>query len=1034
MKILQNRKIKYLMCLLLLLVFVTALYTIFTYKKSIGILNGLKGVYITDVRDNSAVISWVTSEPTETLLFYSSEELSFFSKFSKESRAHDVRDNIEKGYLVYEVSKKNKYYVHSVQLKNLEPETHYNFAIKEDIFLLGGQYIDEFKTLPVIEEISSPKSAYGKVFNQEGSIISDTLILARLVNNQDTIKSQQISYLMDGRTGWSIDFSNLYNEDLSQIYNEEDSYLELRVVNSSGETKKIIDLNFIRPTVSISVYDNGSERSEVDIKGALIAQGSIGEEICGMNGLGNWSGGSCRCVSGASLNSSTGVCICNSGYLQSGSSCIKYTPPPKKCSGPDRYENSTEICVRSCNNGNWSSYSCTRKAKPIECVNADTKSAHEGVNVCHYVCIEGVWEKGSCEPPKPKDQPQDETKDETFEICTAKGGYSWCICAVDYKHLPNCVSNSLLYSEYLSSCPTYCRKHDPNKDTEDKGENDENECTTPECDLEEEDLIQEDYCLDINFDKEECKRNSLYCEWSGTVCRPKSSSAKWNYRCPDIRNSHQCELLDHCEYKEGSCKNREFDTSGYINVSAAANPEICTGVGEDKHPITQGTNMEDTHVTGSYHVGHSACSVDLAISVGTPLWNGQIEGYSLDENGASNWEENYNCEFGTHSGYGCYVDVKNPNGKVTRYAHLDCDRTVGCSAIYSGASGNSDPGGHLHVEVVAQNREETNNCRQDYNPCNYLPGGCYPCNALHAGTGVSDKTSSVDSDIGFKLEDNLTSKTHAAEESNVLGETDTSNILLDYVEDSSLEEGTYVLMNNGNPRTRSFVKTSNNNIVYFSDDNQNGILDEDESILSQNQLNYRYNVTYSRVADSFELILERGLNLVSFPIIFKKQNGDEIKTAKETLEYLNSEGADVTMIATYRDGVPVVYVNREGKEYGEGDFNILPGEGYFLLSNRRGIFRYSGYKVDGGLEILLQRGWNLVNFYNSNKSYYTAFNLIQQIKNQSIPASALSKWESGRYNTVIDEAGDKYGVDFNVYPNYGYFVRIDGEGGRFIPK
>ncbi len=76
-------------------------------------------------------------------------------------------------------------------------------------------------------------------------------------------------------------------------------------------------------------------------------------------------------------------------------------------------------------------------------------------------------------------------------------------------------------------------------------------------------------------------------------------------------------------------------------------------------------------------------------------------------------------------------------------------------------------------------------------------------------------------------------------------------------------------------------------IIFFSDDNDNGILDENEYILSPAEAQYEYSVSYAKVADSFKLTLTEGFNLVAFPIIFTDANDKEISKASDLIDFLN---------------------------------------------------------------------------------------------------------------------------------------------------
>ena len=116
------------------------------------------------------------------------------------------------------------------------------------------------------------------------------------------------------------------------------------------------------------------------------------------------------------------------------------------------------------------------------------------------------------------------------------------------------------------------------------------------------------------------------------------------------------------------------------------------------------------------------------------------------------------------------------------------------------------------------------------------------------------------------------------------------------------------------------------------------------------------------------------------------------------------------------------------------DVIIRGGGGYFGIALETGFCRCAGNMVEHSVEIYLRTGWNLVNIYNSLKPSYTGFNLLQQMKNASLEATTLSKWEDGRYTSIVDSDGNQYGYDFNVYPTRGYFIKIENGEGKFSPE
>ena len=116
------------------------------------------------------------------------------------------------------------------------------------------------------------------------------------------------------------------------------------------------------------------------------------------------------------------------------------------------------------------------------------------------------------------------------------------------------------------------------------------------------------------------------------------------------------------------------------------------------------------------------------------------------------------------------------------------------------------------------------------------------------------------------------------------------------------------------------------------------------------------------------------------------------------------------------------------------DFNLLPGEGYFVKSLVSSNFILAGKKVDGALPIMVDAGWNLVGIYNSNKDSFTGFEVLRQAKEQGVEAKVISKWESGNYMNLVNANGMEYGIDYKVFPEKGYWIQNEGAKGKYTPQ
>lgn len=1088
--------------ILLIWILITTLIGIVAWQYTLNtkISEGLKGVYITDITDRSAVVSWVTSQPIETELLYSEEKLDSPVKVLKANKGYDRRDLEEVDELEYRLKKRGKYYVHSVLLRDLSPETEYHFAIKNGLFLNKSVYIDFLNTTKEFEQVDSPEIAYGNVMNQDGELISDTLLIFEITNENDDNKSQQVSYVMDGNTGWSVNIKNLLDSNLEQEYiKDTQSYLGMYIINASGETSNIFDYEKVKPAENYSAYDNNHKESDTEVKGlmALACECTTCSPQCPPGGYhfsscdpryncvterstcksrDSCTGEVCETIRGATCYKETTLkqtCVCES--------CTPYCPTNYTFSCPSGWNCTTmnSVCEKydSCTGdrcGTQSGDTCYKpvsKKEECSCPACQPKCpedfhfepCEEGYNcsTAHSTCTQ----KDSCtgqrcgpistQGPicyKETSVKTQEPVEETPESCVKKyddayapgqfQSYFWCTCS--NPAFSGCVGARVLLNSHSSSCRKYCeskqnspvREFSQCKDQknlidkegkliiceygcQDNGEDDDDICKSKPSE------IGQEVDCSIYKDMSSCRWADGDCEWSfaNQICTT-SDSASVN--CSSISSQSVCNSKSICEFKDSKCQ--EINLLNYRRMNEDA--DYCSGVRDKDGNVISISYGPDTIPT---HRGKSQCSIDLN-ATGVNLGN-QIAGFKINPvTKEGEWANGYTCKVASQSelGYGNSIIVKQPDGTEIRYAHL---KYASCDNVITGNSGGYiDPvtgqitpwGYHLHVEVECATPEECASCTGEKNPCRAIAGGCFDCeDTVKAQAIFGEDYSQIQSNNKSFLLSSFISKIKAEE----IEDIDPAIL----IKDLELPDGKYVIKSAAIGKTTDFIKTENNQIVFFEDANRNNKLDNGEAILSPYEAQIAYQVTYEKTADSYELTLQEGYNLVSFPIIFKNDKEEEIKKASELIEYLNNGGANITTIATYAGGQFITYVQREGKEFGD-DFNILPGKGYFVKSLSKGSFLYSGIKVKDGLEILLYEGWNLVNIYNSNVHSYSGFQLLKQMKEQSVGADMVTKWEDGKYTGIVSEEGGDYGIDFKLYQNRGYFVRVKENGGPFTPK
>ncbi len=239
----------------------------------------------------------------------------------------------------------------------------------------------------------------------------------------------------------------------------------------------------------------------------------------------------------------------------------------------------------------------------------------------------------------------------------------------------------------------------------------------------------------------------------------------------------------------------------------------------------------------------------------------------------------------------------------------------------------------------------------------------------------------------------------------------------------ALESGKYVFKYKGKTYYVELAKGTKNRI--FLDENKNGIKDKDEKYLDEVTKVTQLKIGVSAV--KYKYTLEPGYNFVHFPFAFDKPN---LAKASNFLKFLRTQG-NVSMIS-YFDGrwhtldrFALASVDQAGYAQ-DGDFTIVPGRGYVIRN--MGVdpitFTVEGKPIKQVLPVNLIRGWNLVGFYNPNKTY-TASSLVKSMNSTGdLNVVNVTKWQSGRYDGVQQQNDKTYGFDFPILWDVGYFVNV----------
>ncbi len=252
--------------------------------------------------------------------------------------------------------------------------------------------------------------------------------------------------------------------------------------------------------------------------------------------------------------------------------------------------------------------------------------------------------------------------------------------------------------------------------------------------------------------------------------------------------------------------------------------------------------------------------------------------------------------------------------------------------------------------------------------------------------------------------------------------------------DEIVDSGSYVVKGrNVHVTTPTIDIPSPATIKYFYDSNGNGIMDANEKILTDNE-QQAVEIELEKRGELMLYYLNSGWNTVSFPLLMRSPMQTEITKASQLFQYLLSKGIEIFHISVYREGNFLIYSQRISSDgtinYYGNDFEIRPGEGYFIKASEGSVFSLTGLLPSNYQTIELQKGWNLVGVFNSRRTSYTAYELIEIMKENDISVSMISKWDKGRYQNLI-KRDDMFGNNFDILPNQSYWIQVEQDSMQY---
>lgn len=191
--------LKYFIFLILILL---GIYYIFLFFFIIEPSSQPQNVFISNITNGQATISYTTKTPTKgTVLISKDGKFPALPLF-----VNPTKDDGEKN-----LKKSGFYTTHHITLTNLESKTIYKFRIYQR---LRKVYDGQFKTNTVSSSLSSPEPVYGKVLTVDKKPIIGAIVYLQVEN--EASKSALLSTLTNNEGGWSIDLANLSLDDYTK--------------------------------------------------------------------------------------------------------------------------------------------------------------------------------------------------------------------------------------------------------------------------------------------------------------------------------------------------------------------------------------------------------------------------------------------------------------------------------------------------------------------------------------------------------------------------------------------------------------------------------------------------------------------------------------------------------------------------------------------------------------------------------------------------------------------------------------------------
>jgi hypothetical protein len=642
----------------------------------------------------------------------------------------------------------------------------------------------------------------------------------------------------------------------------------------------------------------------------------------------------------------------------------------------------------------------------------ESKNSSKFISI-HAVDTDGVWYHkvtsvtDTFQPVKTLEL----TRDDIWEFAHRKGitsptysgfsSISECIssCESGCKSSSSSLSNpeSSVNQACINGCPNACQnlisEQSSNKEeneessTESDSSNNDNRARDDQRETETDVIVQENVGYNPqNVPGDPCPNHS---PGSFDIC---NRDGTCKFHCQGDGDWYMDSSCSLCEGAEKSNNKIAFVADGEIVSSKDYKPKSPSG----KCVMLNGrkVEVENRHsVTNDPGTG-SPCGIDVPAPIGTnvPLTQNYVK--------CSAWYGN-----------GCQVTLTLPDGSKETYAHTNEYTRESCedfcstnSGVYKIGDAGTNIGAHVHYQRYTSSRECVDPCQKF--------GGCFSCDSSAIAVGYSSSSSP-----NSYSRDSLVNSVHAASEEDVKASAEGR---IEYI-----KQGLYIVQ--GSNITTDIARVDQDSkVVYFNDENQNGIFDLGETALSENEADELIEIQFEKHSEVLNYELTEGWNLVSIPQNIYFDSTEPISKSHDLLEFLNSRNENITHLASYIDGSTKITTSRKDTShetviYGD-NFDVNPGKGYMLKSNRNFTLSIGGKLPKNSLPIELYKGWNLVGVFSEQD--YTSYTILNALDNSNIPADIISRRESGIYLNTAYEDDKFYGKDFEMDRLSGYWIRI----------